>query len=153
MSTVSTVVEITSEPLSVERVASLVERPEAGAVAIFVGNVRRQSRGREVVALEYFGYEPMARRELEKIAQEVGAQGDLRCAIAHRLGRLAVGEASVIVAVSSPHRGPAFEACRWAMDELKARVPIWKKEWTPDGFWWVEDPANPTANLALRHGD
>ena len=146
-------IEITFEPLSPARVQARVERVEAGAVALFVGNVRNHSRGRIISHLEYTGYEPMARRELEKIAAQVlerDASSELRCAIAHRLGRLEVGEASVIVAVSSPHRAPAFEACAWAMDEIKKRVPIWKQEWTTEGFWWVEDPANPLADLSLR---
>ncbi len=150
-------VEITFEPLSAERVLRRVERPEAGAVSLFVGNVRENSRGRRVACLEYSAYEPMARRELEKISREAEARAEpshelssLRCAIAHRLGRLEVGEASVMVAVSSPHRAAAIAACAWAIDELKARAPIWKQEWTPEGFWWVEDPANPSADLTLR---
>jgi len=146
-------VEITLEPLSVERVLRSVERPEAGAVSLFVGNVRDHSRGRAISHLEYSAYEPMARRELQSILGEVEARdeaGGLRCAIAHRLGRLEIGAASVIVAVSSPHRAAAMAACSWAIDELKRRVPIWKQEWTPEGFWWVEDPANPLADLALR---
>lgn len=144
-------VEITSEPLSVERVLARVERPEAGAVSLFLGNVRANSRGRRVACLEYSAYEPMARRELQMIAAQVlERDSELRCAIAHRLGRLEVGEASVIIAVSSPHRATAIEACAWAIEELKRRAPIWKQEWTPEGFWWVEDPANPLADLALR---
>jgi molybdopterin synthase catalytic subunit len=148
-----TAIEITFEPLEVERVLAQVERPEAGAVSLFVGNVRANSRGRRIAYLEYTAYEPMARRELENIAAQVLARdesGELRCAIAHRLGRLGIGEASVIIAVSSPHRVAAMEACAWAIEELKRRVPIWKQEWTPEGFWWVEDPANPLADLSLR---
>jgi molybdopterin synthase catalytic subunit len=117
----------------------------AGAVVTFSGIVRDNSRGPDglkhrVAYLEYSAYEPMALREMRRVAEGVRAQWNLPCAIAHRLGRLGIGEASVVIAVASPHRKVAFEACHWAIDELKATVPIWKKEVAHDGVWWVEDP-------------
>ena len=144
-------VQLTDQKLSLEEVSAQVAREEAGAIATFGGVVRRHSQGRDVAFLEYSAYEPMARREMELIAREVGARWGFSCAIAHRLGRLGIGEASVIVAVSSPHRAPAFEACHWAIDRVKERVPVWKKEVARDGYWWVEDPTNPSA--ALRSSD
>jgi molybdopterin synthase catalytic subunit len=143
-------VELTREELLLEEVSRRVERPEAGAIASFLGVVRRSSQGHEVAFLEYSAYEPMARREMKRIVSEVEerwGEAGVRCALSHRLGRLEIGEASVAIAVSSPHRAQAFEACRWCIDEVKARVPIWKKEVARDGFWWVEDPTNPGAHL------
>jgi molybdopterin synthase catalytic subunit len=117
----------------------------AGAVVTFAGVVRDNSRGPDgqkhrVHYLEYSAYEPMAVREMRRVAQQVRSRWNVPCAVAHRLGRLQIGEASVVIAVASPHRGVAFEACHWAIDELKATVPIWKKEVAQDGVWWVEDP-------------
>lgn len=114
----------------------------AGAVVTFVGTVRDNSLGHSIQYLEYSAYEPMAEAEMRRIAGEVRERWNLPCAIVHRLGRLQVGEASIVVAVASPHRKEAFEACHWALDEVKTRVPIWKKEVANDGFWWVEDPAS-----------
>ncbi|HEX8237355.1 MAG TPA: molybdenum cofactor biosynthesis protein MoaE [Abditibacteriaceae bacterium] len=117
----------------------------AGAVVTFSGIVRNNSRGPDglkhcVDYLEYSAYEPMALREMRRVAEGVRARWNVPCAIAHRLGRLGIGEASVVIAVASPHRHIAFEACHWAIDELKATVPIWKKEVAQDDVWWVEDP-------------
>ena len=112
----------------------------AGAVVTFVGTVRDNSLGHSIQYLEYSAYEPMAEAEMRRIVAEVRERWKLPCAMAHRLGRLQVGEASIVVAVASAHRKAAFEACHWAVDEVKTRVPIWKKEVAVDGFWWVEDP-------------
>jgi molybdopterin synthase catalytic subunit len=117
---------------------------------LFVGTVRDNSRGpdgarHQIRYLEYSAYAPMALREMEKVAEEVRRRWDLPCAIGHRLGRLEVGEASVVIAVASPHRAVAFEACHWAIDEVKARVPVWKKEVACDGVWWVDDPLAPAS--------
>ena len=118
----------------------------AGAAVTFVGTVRNISQGHSIQYLEYSAYKPMAEAEMRRIADEVRERWGLSCAMAHRVGRLQIGEASIVVAVASPHRKEAFEACQWAVDEVKSRVPIWKKEVASDGFWWVEDPVGgPTS--------
>ncbi len=131
----------TELPISeVTRAASAELGDGAGAVVTFVGTVRNLSLGHRIQYLEYSAYEPMAKAEMQRIVGEVHRRWALPCAMAHRLGRLQVGEASIVVAVASAHRKEAFEACHWAVDEVKSRVPIWKKEVAVDGFWWVEDP-------------
>jgi molybdopterin synthase catalytic subunit len=115
--------------------------PADGAVCVFIGVVRGESRGRAVSHLEYEAYDEMAQDEMARIEAELRHTWpvtDVR--IVHRLGRVAVGEASVVVAVTSPHRAEAFAACRHAIDLLKARVPIWKKEHYADGSLWIENP-------------
>jgi molybdopterin synthase catalytic subunit len=129
---------IETAALDVERVIDAVRDPSAGAIVSFSGTVRDRTAGLEVVALEYEAYEPMAARYLRKIGEEIAAKFPLaRVAIAHRIGRLVVGEVSVVIAVSSPHRADAFEACRYAIERLKEDVPIWKKEIRRDGSVWV----------------
>jgi molybdopterin synthase catalytic subunit len=118
--------------------------PADGALCLFVGVVRDENGGRRVLRLEYEAYEDMALPLMDKIAAEARERWritDVR--IVHRLGRLEVGEASVVVAVASPHRREAFEACRYAIDTLKATVPIWKKEFYGDGEVWLEGPGAP----------
>jgi molybdopterin synthase catalytic subunit len=115
-----------------------------GALCLFVGVVRDENAGRPVLRLEYEAYEEMALPLMEEIAATARRRWpitDIR--IVHRLGRLEIGEASVAVAVASPHRAAAFEACRYAIDELKSRVPIWKKEFYADGAVWLEGPGAP----------
>jgi molybdopterin synthase catalytic subunit len=115
--------------------------PADGALCVFVGVVRDQNAGRPVRYLEYEGYEDMALPLMEEIAATVRRRWpvtDVR--MVHRLGRLEIGEASVAVAVASPHRDEAFAACRHAIDTLKATVPIWKKEYYADGSTWLEGP-------------
>jgi molybdopterin synthase catalytic subunit len=112
-----------------------------GAVCLFLGVVRNENGGRPVRHLEYEAYEEMALPLMEQIAAETRRRWpvtDVR--IVHRLGRLEIGEASVAIAVTAPHRGAAFEACRYAIDTLKATVPIWKKEFYADGAVWLEGP-------------
>ena len=110
----------------------------AGAIATFLGTVRAHSRGRDVIALEYEAYEEMAEEVMAEIAEEVQARYDLcKVAIAHRLGRVEVGETSVAIAVSAPHRQDALAACAEAIEALKARVPLWKKELYADGEEWI----------------
>jgi len=122
----------------------------AGAVVPFVGVVRNTSLGHRIDYLEYHAYGAMAEREMRRIADAVRARWNAPCAIWHRVGKLHVGEASIVVAVASPHRAAAFEACRFAIDAVKETVPIWKKEVAASGFWWVEDPLKkdgaPSAN-------
>lgn len=130
---------LTEECLQVERAIAAVEAPAYGAVVTFTGNVRAVSRGRSVHYLEYSAYMRLAEKELGKIVDEAEGRWRVHCAIEHRLGRVNVGEASVVVAVAAPHRGDAFESCRWLMDMLKESVPIWKKEHFNDGAaHWVE---------------
>ena len=115
--------------------------PADGALCLFVGVVRDHNAGRAVLHLEYEAYEEMALPLLEEIAAETLRLYPItRVRLVHRLGRLAIGEASVAVAVSSPHRNEAFAACRFAIDALKARVPIWKKEFYADGPAWLGGP-------------
>jgi molybdopterin synthase catalytic subunit/molybdopterin converting factor small subunit len=129
---------VTEEPLSLEAVAAEVADERAGAVATFTGTVRRQSRGREVTHLEYEAYAEMAEDVMARLAGDLEARYDL-CSIAihHRVGRLEVGEASVVIAVSAPHRQDALAACKDAIDRLKETVPLWKKEVYEGGEEWV----------------
>jgi molybdopterin synthase catalytic subunit len=131
-------VEVTEAALDPQRLAELVRRDEAGAVLVFQGVARNNSEGRQVVALEYDAYPKMAVRKLREVAQDVRARWPVTgIAVQHRTGRLAIGEASLLVAVSSAHRAEAFEACLYAVDRIKQTVPIWKKEiWQDgDGAW------------------
>lgn len=115
-------------------------RPECGAIALFLGTTRDRHRGREVVRLGYEAYEPMALAALERLERDARARYEIaECRVVHRLGDVPVAESSVAVVVAAPHRGPAFDACRWVMDELKRSAPIWKKETFADGdAEWVE---------------
>lgn len=132
-------VEIVEHPIDAALVLSSVSNPAAGGIAMFVGTTRNHSRGREVTALEYEAYLPMAHTLMTEIARDAAARWGLHAiSIVHRLGRLGIGEASVVVAVSSSHRKEAFEACRYAIDTLKKTVPIWKKEFFADGAVWVD---------------
>ena len=121
---------ITLAPLSVEEIYSQVDSPAHGAVVIMSGMVRNQTDGKSVVALEYQAYEPMALQVFYQIADHIRHQWpDIgRVAIYHRIGRLSIGEISVLVAIGCPHRGQAFAACEYAIDTLKHNAPIWKKE-------------------------
>lgn len=126
------------EPIDVAGLVAAETRD--GAVSLFVGVVRDENRGRAVTGIEYEAYEEMAEPLLREIADETARLFPVtRVRLVHRLGRLAVGEASVAVAVSSPHRAEAFAACRHAIDTLKARVPIWKKEHYADGSEWIDE--------------
>jgi molybdopterin synthase catalytic subunit/molybdopterin converting factor small subunit len=129
---------VTAEPLSLEAVVAEVADERAGGIATFTGTVRRQSRGREVTHLEYEAYAEMAEDVMEKLAAELQERHEL-CAVAihHRVGRLEIGEASVVIAVSAPHRQAALEACREAIDTLKETVPLWKKEIYEGGEEWI----------------
>ena len=115
-----------------------VSDPAAGAIVSFTGTTRRDNAGRVVIRLEYEAYEPMALSEMRKLAVEAGARWKItRIAIAHRVGVVEIGETSVAIAVSAPHRAEAFEACRFAIDRLKEIVPIWKKEHFEGGEVWI----------------
>jgi molybdopterin synthase catalytic subunit/molybdopterin converting factor small subunit len=129
---------VTEEPLSLQAAVDEVADERAGAVATFSGTVRRQSRGREVERLEYEAYAEMAEDVMAKLAADLEARHEL-CSVAihHRVGRLEIGEASVVIAVSAPHRQAALAACREAIDTLKETVPLWKKEIYEGGEEWI----------------
>jgi molybdopterin converting factor subunit 1 len=121
-----------------------LRQPQDGAVTIFEGVVRNHSRGRKTLFLEYEAYEAMALKQLEALRQESMAKFPIRdAAVIHRLGRLEIGETSVLIVVVSAHRSAAFEACRWLIDTLKRTVPIWKKEHFEDGAVWADGEAFP----------
>ena len=135
--------KITSEEIELGDVIRAVEAGDAGAIVHFLGVVRNNTEGREVSYLEYEAYPPMAEKKMAEIAEEVHEKWGLnRVAMIHRVGRLEIGEVSVAVAVASPHRKEAFEACHFAMNRLKQIVPIWKREVWADGEeeWVKPDP-------------
>ena len=138
--------ELTTEPIDITGVARRVVPPECGATVTLDGYVRKFTKGRETLCLFYEAYEPMALKEMEKLIDR--AKNDFEIAnvgIVHRLGRLEIGETSVVISVAAPHRKAAFEACEWLIRELKQTVPIWKKEVSADGEQWVEaDPPRET---------
>ncbi len=121
-----------------------LQRPPDGAVVIFDGVVRDNTRGRRTLYLDYEAYEAMALAQMEALAAETRARFVVRAvSIIHRLGRLEIGETSVLVVVAAAHRGAAFDACRWVIDMLKKTVPIWKKEYFEDGAVWADGEAFP----------
>ncbi len=132
-------VRLTRDKIALETLGTTT--PSDGALCLFVGVVRNKNGGRPVLRLEYEAYEEMALPMMEEIAREARGRWPVsEIRIVHRLGRLEIGETSVAVAVTAPHRGAAFEACRYAIDTLKATVPIWKKEFYADGAVWLEGP-------------
>lgn len=131
-------VDVGRRKLSVERAFKAVVRDDCGGVAIFTGTVRSPNEGRAIQKISYTGFEKMIRTELAKIAREADRQCRGGCTyLAHRLGTLKPGEASVVVAVSRPHRAEAFAACRYLIEQLKRRAPIWKQEFHRGGKRWV----------------
>ena len=139
------------DPINPDALVRHVRAATDGAVVTFDGCVRNQSHGRATLYLDYEAYESMALAKIGEIAAELHAKFAIdRVAIAHRLGRLQVGETSVFIAVSAPHRAPAFEACRFAIDTLKRTVPIWKKEYFADGAVWADGEIPPIPAAATR---
>ena len=133
------IVELTSDPIDVPRLIAHVNQPSNGGICTFLGVVRDNAEGRPVVKLGYEAYESMAVAQMRTIVEEAMQRWDLDAvALSHRTGELQIGEASVAIAVGAPHRAEAFEACRYIIDTLKTRVPIWKKEFFRDGAVWVE---------------
>lgn len=131
-------VELRDAPIDASEVMAQVAHAGAGAIDLFIGLVRDRNDGKPVVRLEYQAYAPMAVAEMRRICEEVEiAFPGVRVAVAHRTGSLAVGEVAVVCAASSVHRGEAFAACRKLIDEIKHRVPIWKREHGPEGAYWV----------------
>jgi molybdopterin synthase catalytic subunit len=131
---------VVEHPLDPGALLAAVSGPTRGGVALFVGTVRDRNEGRAVQALDYRAYRPMAEKELRAICAEAEARWpEALVACEHRIGALALGEAAVVVAAAHPHRGPAFDACRYVIEQLKQRVPIWKREHYADGSAdWVE---------------
>ena len=140
-------IELTRDPIDTNAVLARMQSPLAGAVVLFLGTVREMTAGRQTQALEYECYPEMAEREMSRLEVEACTRWPLvEVAIVHRLGRLELMEASVAVAVSSPHRAAAFEAGRWLIDSLKESVPIWKQEIWADGTTeWVH-PGIPSTD-------
>jgi molybdopterin synthase catalytic subunit len=139
---------ISKDPIQPDDLYRDVLRDCNGAVVTFCGVVRDNSRGRRTDYLVYDAYEEMAERKMAEIGAEVQERWKIRdIAMLHRVGRLEIGEISVLIAVASPHRAQAFEACHYAIDRLKAVVPIWKKEVGQDGSSWVEGPKAATERI------
>jgi len=137
-------VRIVREPISTQDELNRMKLPQDGAAVVFEGVVRDNSRGRRTLYLDYEAYESMALKQMEGLADEARSRFAIReVALVHRLGRLEIGEASVLIVVASAHRGPAFEACRWIIDTLKKTVPIWKKEYFEDGAVWADGEPFP----------
>lgn len=134
--------ELTTTPIDITSVARRVVPPECGATVTLDGYVRKFTKGRETLHLFYEAYEPMALKEMQKLVDQAKRDYEIsNVAIVHRLGKLDIGETSVVIAVAAPHRKAAFAACEWLIRELKRRVPIWKKEVFADGEVWVEGDA------------
>lgn len=130
---------VTRSPLDPAVLLAEARRDGDGGLTLFVGVVRDNADGRAVEAMEYEAYEPMAEKEMERIETDLSVRfPEVRLVMRHRIGRLAVGEVAVVVAASAPHREEAFAACRAGIEEIKARVPVWKREWGPDGSVWVD---------------
>ncbi len=130
--------ELTTEPLNVGEIARRIVPENCGAIVTLDGFVRRWTKGRETLFLEYEAYQPMALKEMEKLGAAVREKFDIaHIGIVHRLGKLDIGETSVVISVAAPHRRAAFEACEWLIVELKRTVPIWKKEIYADGETWI----------------
>jgi molybdopterin synthase catalytic subunit len=131
---------VDAQPLSMDALLAEVNGPSMGGVVTFTGVVRDHARGSEIDHLEYEAYAPMAEKEMRKIVDAIALRWpQVRIAISHRVGRLAIGDAAVMIAAAAPHRAEAFEACRFAIDTLKKTVPIWKKEFATSGAYWVEE--------------
>ena len=129
---------ITSKKLDLTTCNGFVQDDACGGIALFVGTVRNHTKGKEVIRLDFSAYEPMAIKEMHKIAEQALEKYSIsKIAIHHAIGNLLIGDVPVIIAVSSAHRGAAFEACQFAIDTLKETVPIWKKEHFEDGEVWV----------------
>ena len=136
--------ELVREPIDPGTLIVHLRAPEDGAIVTFDGFVRNQSHNRRTLYLDYEAYEPMALAKMREIAAQLYEKYRIhRLAMVHRLGRLEIGETSVFIAVSAPHRAAAFDACRFAIDTLKRTVPIWKKEYFEDGAVWADGELPP----------
>ncbi len=146
------VAHLVTTPVDATRLVARVSAPERGGIATFIGLVRNHHAGRAVLRLEYSAYGPMAEAEMARIVEEAERKWTARVAVEHRLGALDVGEVAVAVAAAAPHRDEAFAACRYVIEELKRRVPVWKKEHYADGsVGWV-DPTAPGGSVPAAGG-
>lgn len=145
---------IIREPIDTSAVLANLKRGGDGAAVVFEGVVRNQTRGRKTLYLDYEAYEEMARQQMESLCEQALKQFQVRdVVLVHRLGRLEIGETSVLIVVASAHRAAAFEACRWLIDTLKRTVPIWKKEYFEDGAVWADgEPFPPEISRANSGG-
>jgi molybdopterin converting factor subunit 1 len=142
---------IVRDPIDTESVLGAIKKGEDGAAVAFEGVVRNQTRGRRTLYLNYEAYEEMAQRQMEDLAEQALKQFQVRdVAVVHRLGRLEIGETSVLIVVAAAHRAAAFDACRWLIDTLKRVVPIWKKEYFEDGAVWADGEDFPAE---IRRGN
>ncbi len=131
-------IELTEKPIDIQKVIDAVRDENAGGIDVFIGTVRDNTNGRDVLALEFEAYESMALSELRKIIEVASAKWPvIKIAVSHAVGRKQIGELAVVIAVSASHRDAAFQACRYVIDTLKQTVPIWKKEIFEDGEVWV----------------
>ncbi|MGC1871672.1 MAG: molybdenum cofactor biosynthesis protein MoaE [Acidobacteriaceae bacterium] len=147
-------IRLQREPIDAGALVAAVKEGDAGAVVMFDGIVRDNTRGRRTLYLDYEAYEAMALGQMQGLAREAQQRfGVRRVALVHRLGRLQVGETSVLIVVASAHRAPAFEACRWIIDTLKKTVPIWKKEWFEDGAVWADGEPFPEEIAIHKSGE
>lgn len=138
------VVALTREVIDRDALVAKLKQPSDGAVVVFDGIVRDNTRGRKTLYLDYEAYEEMALGQMQKLAREAREKFAIDCVgIVHRLGRLEIGESSIVIVVTSAHRGAAFDACRWLIDTLKRTVPIWKKEHFADGAVWKDGEPFP----------
>jgi molybdopterin synthase catalytic subunit len=143
-------IQIVDRPLSPDACLSAVRRAGSGGIVLFIGCVRDNAEGHEVVRLEYEAYVPMAEEKLQQVIDEACERWPVQAmAIQHRLGRLEIGEDAVVIAVACPHRAEAFEACHYAIDRIKEIVPIWKKEYSPSGAVWVGGPTSGVTEPSL----
>ncbi len=143
--------QLVREPIDMVALVSQVRAPEDGAIVTFDGFVRNQSHDRPTLYLDYEAYESMALAKMREIGVQLHEKFRIhRAAIVHRLGRLEIGETSVFIAVSAPHRAAAFDACRFAIDTLKRTVPIWKKEYFEDGAVWADGELPPAPAATPR---
>ena len=147
-------IRLQREPIDAEALVVALKEGESGAVVAFDGIVRNNSRGRRTLYLDYEAYEAMALPQMRQLAGDAQQRfGVRRVALVHRLGRLQVGESSVLIVVASAHRAQAFEACRWIIDTLKKTVPIWKKEWFEDGAVWADGEPFPEEISIHKSGE
>jgi len=149
-------IRVTGEVLKPEEAIAAVESPASGAINLFLGVVRDNNLGRNVGYLEYDAYPAMAERVMSELAEEAKERFGLEdCAVLHRTGRLEIGETSLLVAVASGHRAESFEAGHWLVNEIKKKVPVWKKEVWDDGEAWIEGPESmglQQAPAGMRQG-
>jgi MoaE-MoaD fusion protein len=138
------IVALTRERIDRDALVAALQQPGDGAVVVFDGIVRDNTRGRKTLYLDYEAYEEMALEQMQKLAREAGERFAIdRVGVVHRLGRLEIGESSIVIVVTSAHRAAAFDACRWLIDTLKRTVPVWKKEHFTDGAVWKDGEPFP----------